>query len=207
MGVAVRDTFAYVPYVYDTLFVYSVADPANFRELSAVPIGLALSDVALAESEAFVSTVNGISVYDLDNPAQPTYKGSVTSPNPVLRLDYAGSLLYAAMQEAGIAIYETTSVGVHEQPVAKTQSAFRVWPSVTNGNVNFTLGIPMTASDFAVYDVCGKHIKDVRLRVNVKGGETQGMMDLTGHATGVYVVRVRCEGKNLTMKVVKTDRR
>ncbi|MBN2464198.1 hypothetical protein JXD38_01045, partial [candidate division WOR-3 bacterium] len=34
-GVAVRDTFAYVPYPYDTLLVYSTADPTNLRLLSA----------------------------------------------------------------------------------------------------------------------------------------------------------------------------
>ena len=126
----------------------------------------------------------------------------------MLRLDYAGGLLYAAMQEAGIAIYETTSVGVHEQPVAaQKQKEFHVWPSVTDGNVCFMLGVPTRVSDFALYDVSGKRIENVRLRVSVKGGETQGMIDLTGHAAGVYVVRVEFEGNRLTTKVVKTDRR
>jgi hypothetical protein len=205
MGAAVRDTFAYVPYVYDTLFVYSVADPANFRELSAVPIGLPLSDVALAESEVFVSTANGISVYDLDDPAQPTYKGSVTSPNPVLRLTYSGGLLYAAMQGAGIAIYETTSVGIHEQPVAmRKPGEFRVWPSVTRGSVRLALGAEQT-SDVAVFDMSGKQLRDATLRT--KGGDSEGSIDLSGLAAGVYIMRVRTAGKYLTAKVVKTNRR
>jgi hypothetical protein len=209
MGVAVRDTFAYVPYVYDTLFVYSVADPANFRELSAVTIGIPLSDVALAESEVFVSTVNGISSYDLDNPAQPVYKGSVTSPNPVLRLTYSGGLLYAAMQEAGIAIYETTVVGIQEEcpKVTATLEGLQLQPNVTAGKAQFTVGVAARASDFEVFDVCGERLKDVLLQANTKGGATTGVIDLSGLAAGVYVVRVPSEGKSFTAKVVKTNRR
>jgi hypothetical protein len=206
LGVAVRDTFVYLPYVCDTLLVYSAADPADIRLLASVPTGVYPSDVALGELRAYVSSVSGIDIYGLDNPAQPVHIGRVTAPVPAYRLAYASGLLYAALQEAGMAIYETTSVGISEQtPMALGMPrALRVWPSVTGGEVRFTFGSPLRSSDVSVYDISGKRLGDVRLRTEMKGGATKGVICLASQAAGVYVIRVESEGKGLTTKVVKS---
>lgn len=208
MGLAVRDTLAYIPWVYDTLFVYSVADPTNVRLLSAVTAGVWPSDVALGESKAYVSAASGIDIYDLGNPAQPVHVGSTIAPDAVLRLNYIDGLLYAMLQQSGVAIYETTAVGVHEQPAAPRRPVeLRVWPSVARSEVRFEVGTAARASDIAVFDVSGKRLKNVRLRADTKGGATNGVIDLTGLAAGVYVVRVESVGKSFSTKVVKTSRR
>jgi hypothetical protein len=41
----------------------------------------------------------------------------------------------------------------------------------------------------------------------VKGGATEGVIDLSGLAAGVYVIKVDAERKSFTAKVVKTNRR
>jgi hypothetical protein len=107
-----------------------------------------------------------------------------------------------------VAIYETTSVGIHEQqsPTIARLGELRIWPNVTGGKVCFAVDGVARSFDITVYDVSGKRLGKC-LRASEKGGETQGVIDLTGHAAGVYIVRVKSEGKNLTAKVVKANRR
>jgi hypothetical protein len=41
----------------------------------------------------------------------------------------------------------------------------------------------------------------------MKGGAIDGIVDLSGLAAGVYVIKVDTEGKSFTAKVVRTNRR
>jgi hypothetical protein len=209
-GVAVRDTFAYIPYPYDTLFVYSVADPSNFRLLSAVPTSVWPWDVALGESKLYVGASDGwgVDVYDLVNPGQPVRRGRASAPDDVRRLCYSNGMLYVTLWEAGVAIYETTATGIHEQAATAGKSgAFRVWPNVTSDNVRFTAGAMVKSADIAVYDVSGKRLRDVSLRVDTKGGVTEGELGLAALPAGLYIVRVNHKEADFTAKVVKTNRR
>jgi hypothetical protein len=209
-GVAVRDTFLYIPYVYDTLFTYSTADPAHPRLLSSTRVGVWPSDVVLGDERGYVALngAEGVEVLDLTNPGYPVSRGQTSAPYAVRRLCYSNGLVYAAMWEAGVAIYETTVIGIHEQTsIAEESRGLRVWPSVTVGDVRFMVGPAGRSSDIGVYDISGKRLRDVRLQTELKGGTAEGVIDLAGLAAGVYVVRVESEGKNLTTKVVKTNRR
>jgi hypothetical protein len=209
-GLAVNDTFLYVPYVYDTLFTYSVSNPAQPRLLSAVQTGVWPWDVTLGESKAYValSDGNGIDVFDLASPGLPVRRGRASAPADIRRLFYSSGLVYAAMWEAGVALYETTSVGIQEQPpTAEEARVLRVWPNVTSGNTRFTVGATARSYDIAVYDISGKRLRDVCLQANVKGGATEGEIGLAHLPAGVYVVRVDSKGTNLTAKVVRTKGR
>jgi hypothetical protein len=126
----------------------------------------------------------------------------------VRRLCYSDGLVYAALWEAGIAVYETTAVGIAEQaPTRQKPATLRVWPALTNGEARLTLGAAAGKVDIAVYEVSGKRTENVRRQIVMKGGATEGVLDLSGLAAGVYVVRVKAEGKSFTAKVVKTNRR
>jgi len=194
MGLAVRDTFAYIPWAYDTLFVYSVADPADLRLLSSVPVGgVLLSDAALGDSKVYVSSVNGIDIYGLDDPSLPVHRGSLTSPEPVLRLTYSGGLLYAAMQEAGIAIYETTAVGVSEgwQVLRPAGARLGVAPNPVRDRIR-VIGATADAR-VAICDVIGR---TVTTPVERKGGAIE--LDASALRAGVYFIRV-CENERMVV--------
>ena len=209
-GLAVRDTFAYIPNGWDSIHVYSVADPASPRLISSAPCGVWPWDAALGESKLYVGTSDGwgVDVYDLTNPGQPVRRGRASAPTDIRRLQYDDGHLYAAMWEAGVAIYETTSTGIGEQAARiEKPRAFRVWPSVTSGNVRFTTDGAVQSLDIAVYGVSGKRLRSVPLQANMKGGATEGEVSLAGLPAGVYVVRVDCKGTNLTAKVVRTKGR
>jgi hypothetical protein len=209
-GIAVRDSFAYIPYPYDTLFVYSVADPANLRMLSAVPASVWPWDVALGESKAYAGSCASscIDIFDLSNPGQPVRVGVAHAPYGLRRLRYVDGRLYATMWEAGVAVYETTSVGIQEKPgLSDKPAGLRVWPSLARDEVRFEFVAAARATYIAVFDVSGTRLKYVPLQVNMKGGAANGVIDLAGLSTGVYVVRVESVGKSFTAKVVKANGR
>jgi hypothetical protein len=209
-GIAVRDTFAYIPNAYDSVKAYSVADPTSPRLLSTTPAGVWPWDVALGESKLYVGASDGwgVDVYDLVNPGQPVRRGRASAPDDVRRLCYSNGMLYATLWEAGVAIYETTATGIHEQvATAERPGGLRVWPNVTDDNVRFSIDAAARSLDIAVYDVSGKRLRDVSLLINTKGGAIEGELGLSALPAGLYIVRVDSKGVDFTAKVVKTNRR
>jgi hypothetical protein len=198
-GVAARDTFVYIPYPYDTLLVYSIADPTSFRLLSAVPASYFPSDAALGESRIYVSSVYGLDVYRLDNPAQPVHVGSIASPDAVFRLAYLGGLVYAAMQQSGIAIYETTAVGVSERGAASTARHARL--RVASNPVRDAVRI-LGASSGTRVCVCDATGRAVSVKpAKWKGGIIE--LNTAGVRSGVYFVEVKDTSTTVVLRVVK----
>ena len=210
-GVAVRDTFAYIPYVRDTLWVYSISDPAHPRPLSATPTGVWPWDVALSESKAFVATSDGygVDVFDLSDPGRPVRVGRATAPADIRRLHYSNGYLYAAMWGAGVAVYETTATGVGEQAgPSRPASPVRLLGSVVRdvavieGHVN--RGMELKVS---IYDVAGRLRKHLPTVVAQKQGLQRYTVNVASLGAGVYVIKVAIGDKDYSLRVVKTQGR
>jgi hypothetical protein len=209
-GIAVRDTFVYLPYVYDTLLTYSVANPAQPRLLSSVKAGIWPSDIALGGSRGYVALngAEGVETFDLTNPVLPVSRGQTSAPFAVREVRYSSGFVYAAMWDAGVAVYETTALGVQEQPTARHKpQGLHVYPDVTYGHVRFIAGTVTQATSIDVYDISGRRAVEARVLADTKGGVIEGEIDLSALAAGLYIVRVGSEGADFTAKVVKADRR
>jgi hypothetical protein len=207
-GVAARDTFVYLPYVYDTLLTYSVASPAQPRLLTSVKTGVWPSDIALGGSRGYIALNggDGVETFDLSNPASPVSRGRTSAPYAVRRVCYGNGLVHAAMWEAGVAVYETTALGVQEQPaVRQYPRGLRVFPHVTHGDLRFIAGRTTQASDIGVYDVSGRRMTGVSVLANMKGGVVEGEIDLSALSAGIYIVRFCSKEADFTAKVVKAD--
>jgi hypothetical protein len=152
--------------------------------------------VALGESKLFVGATYDIDVYDLSNPAQPNRIGGITVPHEVKRLLYSGGLLYAALWEAGVAIYETTATGIAEH--AKTgqlsHARLRAVPNPVNSRLRIS-GAAGAAS-VVVYDAVGRNVGTEAARS--KGGAVE--LNMAGLRSGVYFVEV---GKNPGTEVLR----
>jgi hypothetical protein len=190
---------------------YSLANPAVPVPIDSIDMGhwitgmTAVNRTIYACSGPSYTTLYAISIADIH---QPRVIDQTTLPYTVKRITYAAPYLYLSCWEAGVAIYETTSVGIGERPAVSMQPAcLRIWPNVTSGKVRFTLGVTARAADIAVFDISGKRLDGVPQQSTMKGGATKGVLDLTGLAAGVYVLRVKSEGENFTAKVVKANRR
>ncbi|UCG43726.1 MAG: T9SS type A sorting domain-containing protein, partial [candidate division WOR-3 bacterium] len=198
-GVAVRDTFAYIPYPYDTLFVYSVANPASPRRLAAVPASVWPWDVALAESLLFVGTSQGVDMYGLDDPAQPRYVAHISTPYGVRRLHYAAPYVYAALWDAGVAVYETTATGVGERRAAAQAGPGRIRavPNPAAGRVQL-IGAAKAAS-VDVHDAVGRAV--VVEATRTQGGDIE--LNVAGLEPGVYFVGVVENKKAEVLRIVR----
>jgi len=206
-GVSLCDTVAYVAGPYTGLVSLSVADPSSLRVIDSLYLSDTLwwNDVLVSGSRAYVGGDRVLTV-DVADPANLVVRGTVSPPYLAQRLAYSSPYLYAACLEAGIAIYETTAVGIVEQaPARQRPAALRLWPGLTGGEVHFGLDGVARSIDIAVFDVSGKRLENVRQQVTMKGGAAEGLIDLSGHAAGVYVVEVEAERKSFTAKVVKTN--
>jgi hypothetical protein len=128
-GIAVRGQLLYVPYGYDTLRVYSAADPTRLRLLGDAPLQTHTWDVALAESIAVVATFNGLEAFSLEDPAQPHWRAAISTPYGPRRVVYAAPYFYAATWEAGVGIYSAESLGVQE-PSQMAGRHFKPLPTV-----------------------------------------------------------------------------
>lgn len=198
-GVAVRDTLVYVPYVYDTLRVYSAANPQALRLLCAVPLRAHAWDVALAESTAVVATFAGLELFCLENPSQPRWLGASAAPGELRRIVYAEPYWYAAMWGAGIAIYSTDSVGVSEasqRPVPRLPPVVRPNPARSRCQV----ARPWPVREARLYDATGR-----TMAVVSAPGEPEEVLtlDLSRLAPGVYFVAVKGDRGTATVKLVK----
>ncbi len=200
-GLAVRDTFLYFPYVYDTLFVYSIANPAQPRMLSATPTSVWPWDVVLGEHAAFVGTTYGIDLYDLSNPAQPRRIGGVSVPYGVRRLHYSGGLLYAVLWEAGVAIHETTAIGIAESPRPDSRYGLIVLPNPTRSTVTLT-GVDPGANCVRVYDVTGRCV--ITAHLLGRRDSAKLLLDVRDLVAGVYFLEIKAGGfRKGTVRFVK----
>jgi len=203
-GLAVRDTFLYVPQAYDTLWVYSVASPSAPRLLGFAPVGTHCWDVALGESQAAVATVQGLVLFSLSNAAQPTRLGSVTTPYGPRRVCYVAPYWYAAMFEAGVGIYEAESTGIGERGSVSLHgnpALLSAMPNPTSGLV--TLG-PVRggiSTHVAVRDAMGRLVGVRQLEVGVRPGQSR--LSLAGCAAGLYFVELFEGDRRVVLKVVK----
>jgi len=184
VGVAVRDTFAYVP-SFETLFVYSVADPALPRVLSTTPTGRAW-DVVLGDTLLFIGTNVGVEAYDVGNPAEPRRVASASAPYGNRRLCYVGGYLYGAFWDAGVAVYETTTSGIAERVATSPSSSRRISavPNPASDRVR-VIGAGETARVVA-YDAAGRAVGVETARS--KGGDIE--LNVAGLEPGVYFVEV-----------------
>ena len=202
-GIAVRDTFLYVPYAYDTLFVYSVANPSQPRQLAAVQTGVWPMDVVLGDARAYValSDGNGVEVFDLTDPGRPVSRGRTSAPYDVRRLAYRDGLLYAAMYEAGVAVYETTATGIAETSgrELRVRGQVAVRPNPTRGvaTLRLTNGGKV---DIVVRDVTGRLVQRWSAEPDGRG---EVRLDLTNQSRGVYFVEVGTGWRNQRVSVVR----
>ena len=120
-GIEIRDSFAFVPALYDSMVIYNISDPATpvrvarhtFSGGHAWNSGIALVDTLLYVGGDIVHVV------DVADPLNPVEVGTWIPPGATRRLCYAAPCLYAASYEAGVCILETVPAGLEESvPVA-----------------------------------------------------------------------------------------
>ncbi|UCG43754.1 MAG: T9SS type A sorting domain-containing protein [candidate division WOR-3 bacterium] len=201
-GVAVRDTFVYVPYGYDTLRVFSAADPTALRLLGYAPLQTHAWDVALAETTAAVATFNGLELFGLEDPSQPQRRGAVATPYGPRRVVYAAPYFYTAMWDAGVSIYAVESVGVSEgdRMAVEQPTGPSVCPNPAQEACVLAAG-NRSIESITVRDVAGRVVMEESLAPATE--RRQLRLDLSHIGSGVYFIEVDTGSKVTSIKLVK----
>ncbi len=207
-GVYVRDTFAYLAMSYDSMFVYSVANPALPVRLGSLDFSGGQQyaeynvDIEVLDTIAYIGGwhLKTVSVAD---PRDPREVGERWNPpsSYIPRLTYAAPYLYVACSDAGVCIMETLQTGISEPARRPAASRISVAPSLTRGPFRVTVNVTGRAFDLEVFDVAGNLIQ--RKTGSMRGAQT---IDLTSAPDGAYLVMVKTDVGMSTTKVVKTRR-
>lgn len=203
-GVAVWDTFAFIPSVYETLWVYSVANPAAPYPIVGAPLGNDNwgYDAVIADTLVFAGCSHSVVVVNVKNPSNPTVIGSYPTPTWTRRVMFAPPYLYACCNEAGVLVLETTAVGITEpqRGLAEAGASLRLYPNPTTGHLRVTPP-PVTGPQlsYRLFDATGRL---------VQRGQTVGIgkafeLDIAELKSGVYAVQVEAAGRPLRLKFVK----
>jgi hypothetical protein len=201
--VAVRDTFAFIPSVYETLWVYSVANPAAPYAIAGAPLGGDRGNdaVMLDDSTVFVGCSRTVCLVNVSDPAYPCIAGSYPTPSWVRRVLCAPPYLYACCIDAGIMVLETTAGGLQEHGRGTTpQPAFRVTPNPAGEFVRVGFGGPLPGGGrLSLYDASGRRVSVKAIREEVN--ETE--LNLMALSPGLYFVRIETNTGVLKSKIVK----
>jgi hypothetical protein len=187
-GVAVRDTFVYVPSSYETLWVFSVADPRTPYVLAGAPLGTGNWGhcASVVDSLVYVGCNRNVTVVDVSDARNPRAVGSCATPTWVRRVAYAEPYVYACCFDAGVVVLETTAVGQQEpNRTARPQAALRVTPNPAGGLALVGFGAPLHAPGrLSLYDATGRRVSAKPLRTGVKWVR----LHLSGLPPGLYFI-------------------
>jgi hypothetical protein len=210
-GIAVRDSFAYVPSAYDSLWVFNVGNPLSPFPVAHVWLGNSHGyDVALDGSLAYVGCYD-LRVFDISDPLSPVRVGYYSTPGRVRRVTVHDGLVYAACFGAGVGIFETTNTAgiADSRNVGDRFSLLSVFPNPAGEQV--TIRGPASAivgSSVRFYDATGKVVLEVQPRGSSDSRAFSVQADLQRLPAGTYFVRLEGRhGRAGFQKLVKVDRR
>jgi hypothetical protein len=198
IGIAVVDTFAYV--ASGNLYIVSVAEPTSPYLIDSVVLPTFGWSVAAGDSLLFVGssgyvygTGNDIRLFDIRNPVRPASVGSIGAPDMVRRLAWVGPYLYAACNDAGVLVVETTAVGAAEPRRGEWKQA-RKGASVVRGVLDLEVGSRQkTAYRAELLDVSGRKVLDLH----------PGANDVRALAPGVYFIREEPQATSLKPQAIR----
>jgi len=207
-GVYVRDTFAYLAMSYDSMFVYSVANPALPVRLGSLDFSGGQQyaeyslDIEVLDTIAYIGGwhLKTVSVADPRNPREVGERWSPPSLY-IPRLTYAAPYLYVACSDGGVCIMETLQTGISEPARGPAASRISVAPSLTRGPVRVTANVLGRVFDLEVFNVTGNLIQ-----IRTGSMREAQTIDLTSAPDGAYLVMVKTDVGMSTTKVVKTRR-
>jgi hypothetical protein len=198
-GVAVIDTFAYV--ASGNLYIASVAEPTSPYLIDSMVLPTFGNTLAASDSLLFVGSWDGdIHLIDIREPVDPVVVGSLGAPRAVNRLAWAAPYLYAACEDAGVLIAETTEVGVQEPRMTVTQPELRALPNPACGVARVLFGRALdTGGRLSLYDATGRRVLVNQINKEVSSIELR----LTALRPGLYFMRVETKTGVLSSKLVK----
>jgi len=90
-----------------------------------------------------------------------------------------------------IKVFDPSTLSVND---IKNKESFNIYPTITNGNIYFDQVDQVDNFKLSVYDISGR-----KQNVTIENNS----IDLSGLATGIYLINMKTNTKSITKKVVK----
>jgi len=203
-GVAVHDTFCYVPSGYETLWVVSVARPAEPRAIAGAPLGSGNRGRDAAMYNDTMVVVGGsrkVMLFDVSDGSRPRATGTFSTPYWVRRVVFSPPYLYACCEDAGVMILETTGVGLQEPRQAGVPPPpMRFMPNPANEFVCVRLSEPLLGGgQLSLFDASGRRV----MQTAIAGQARETRLCLTGLSSGLYFIQVKTKTGVLIGRLIK----
>jgi len=205
-SVAVQDTFAFLSHAYESLCVFSVADPVHPYEVGWARLNGQGYDVVVSGNRAYVGCYD-FRVFDISDAARPVEIGRYQTPYRVRRVFFDGTYVYAACFDAGVCIFETLPSAGSPEPGTNHDrqgpaQGILFYPNPTRGPGCLLLP-PGTAGtlSIAVRDSSGSLVMNARPGAQPLLNGVQ--VDLSPLRSGVYFISLQKDREEMTTRVVK----
>lgn len=212
LGVVVTGGVAYVAGGESGVQIINVSDPTLPVQVgSIIPHATGWVNLCrIFDNRLFISDTNWneISIYDLSSPLTPQLIQRYDWSLPANELCASGNALYTINGYYGLYLHNLGAVDSHD-PVQISPSAFalRNYPNPFNPEtlLAYTLSSPGTVS-LAIYNSRGQRVRSLLNDQQAAGEHTlswNGTDDSgRGVASGLYLCRIACEGKQETRKLL-----
>ena len=201
--VAVRDTFVYVPSGFETLWVFSAADPLAPRALGGVPLQgeRGFSADLVDDTLLLVGCLHSAKLVSVADPASPRIVGSYPTPSVARRVKVAEPYLYVCCVDAGVIVLETTAVGISEPELAGLGP--RGGQPTLASPVTEALRLPGASPSaeprrLSIYDVSGR-----KVLASEALGSGSARVDVASLRSGLYILEVSERNMVLRYKFAK----
>jgi hypothetical protein len=187
--IALSDTFAFIAHAYESLKVYTVANPYAPSRLASVWVPGQAFAVALRDSLAYLGC-NDLRVFSIINPTSPILAGRYPTPYLARGVDFDDQYIYVASSMAGVEMLELFPAGVSEpggESLGLTQGMARVLPSPVRRWCRLSFSPAVGVREVQVHDVLGRVV--ARVAITARAADTP-VVDFGQLKPGVYLLRV-----------------
>jgi hypothetical protein len=196
-GVAIKDTFAYFANVYDSLNVWSIANPLNPYQITSVPARYWPYDVVVKDTYAYVGSRFGLQIFDISNPINPREIGFYSTPDYIRRLFCDDQYIYAACFSAGMCILEKMPVGIAENEDNSTRTYnLSFTPNPTKGKVKIS---GVSEGIICIYNIAGREVGKKIIKAGLPFNQE---LDLSNLPQGCYIIYIKESGSIRAGKVI-----
>ncbi|MEO0096898.1 MAG: T9SS type A sorting domain-containing protein [candidate division WOR-3 bacterium] len=208
-GLAIKDTFAYFVHSYDSLNIWSIANPYNPYQIVSVPIRTFPKDIEIKENIAYVGGRFGLQVFDISDPINPIEVGYYSTPDDIRRLFWKDEYIYAACYSGGVCILKFESSNMEESKRREGIKDFII--SSNPVGKKFILiskkKFPNLVS-LTIFNSMGQELKKfIFSNKNFNKGGEEYEINIDGLPKGVLLFQIKEKTKTKLVKVIKVKRR
>lgn len=151
--------------------------------------------------EVIIGTELGVWYTNNFSSSSPTWETSYNGMSNVKVLDLDlrdDNMVFAATYGRGIFSGQFTGESLSIQETL-TQSEFRLYPTVTTGEISIKSASNIGETKLNIYDISGKNVFSTQLNLD----NTASKLDLNSLRTGIYLVKATNNNKTITTKIIR----